>query len=78
MLEIQKSDIESDWNTLVNGIALIPSKNFKKLTIITESSSFDQSHLKQLTDAIGLIKQKIAVEVRCKRLNLEPVLSYPS
>ena len=35
MLEIKKSDIESDWSKLMNGIALIPSKNFKKLTIIT-------------------------------------------
>jgi hypothetical protein len=77
MLEIKKSDIESEWSTLTNGIALIPSENFKKLTIITDSP-LNSKHLEQLTDALGLLKQKIAVEVRCKRLNLEPVLSYPS
>ncbi len=76
MLEIQKSDIESDWSTLMNGIVLIPSENFKKLKIITESP-FNQSHLKQLTDSLGLIKQSIAVEVRLKCLTLELELSYP-
>ncbi len=45
MLEIQKSDIDSDWGMIMEGIALIPSENFHKLKIITESS-FDQSHLK--------------------------------
>jgi hypothetical protein len=35
LLEIQRSDIEPDWKTLMNQIALIPSENFKKLTIIT-------------------------------------------
>ncbi len=69
MLEIKKSNIESDLSTLMNQIALIPSKNFKKLTIITESS-LTQSHLKNLIDVLGLLKQKIAVEVRCKCLNL--------
>ena len=53
----------------MKGIALIPSKNFKKLTIITESS-LHQCDLKQLTDALGSLKQKIAVEVRCERLIL--------
>ena len=77
MLEIKKSDIESDWNTLVNGISLIPSKNFKKLTIITESP-FNQSHLTQLTDSLGLIKQSIAVELRLQCLTLELQISYPS
>ena len=45
MLEIQKGDIESYWRTIMKGIALIPSENFHKLKIITESS-LDQSHLK--------------------------------
>ena len=33
MLEIQKSYIEADWSTLMNGIVLIPSENFQKLKI---------------------------------------------
>ncbi len=77
MLEIQKTYIFSYWQTLVNEIAHIPSKNFKKLTIITESA-FNQSHLMQLTDKLGLIKRKVTVEVRCKGLNLEPVFSWAS
>ena len=40
MLEIKISTMKSmlDWSTLMKGIALIPSENFKKLTIITDSS----------------------------------------
>ncbi len=77
MLEINQSNIEFYWSTLMDGIALIPSENFKKLTIITVSA-FYQSDLEQLTDALGLLKQKIAVEVRCEYLTLELEVSYQS
>jgi hypothetical protein len=37
VLVIKKKAIKSDWETITNGLAKIPSLNFRKLTIETES-----------------------------------------
>jgi len=37
VLVIKKKAIKSDWATITNGLVLMPSPNFRKLTIETES-----------------------------------------
>ena len=37
VLVIKKKAIKSDWATITNGLALVPSLNFRKLIIETES-----------------------------------------
>jgi hypothetical protein len=69
VLEIKKIDIVSDWNAILSGLILIPSQNFKKLAIVT-STVLSQTHLIQLTDALRVMKQEIAVEVRCDWVQL--------
>jgi len=36
VLVIKKKAIKSDWATITNGLALVPSPNFRKLSIETE------------------------------------------
>jgi len=36
VLVIKKKAIKSDWATIINGLSLVPSLNFRKLTIETE------------------------------------------
>ncbi len=37
VLVIKKKAIKSDWETITNGLGLVPSLNFRKLIIETES-----------------------------------------
>lgn len=63
-LVIKKKAISSDWQTITNGLVLIPSLYFKKLVIETEN--LYQNQLEQLILALKQIKQSFfSVIIRC-------------
>jgi hypothetical protein len=69
VLQISNWDIVDEWLNIINGIVLIPSPDFRKLELTTESP-IEFNNILQLASAVNLLPQQLLIEVRCEKLSL--------